>query len=384
MDRRASINQCIRSDSISSREAIRLLHARMKDVATEDDPAPWFVVSQDLIECFADGDEAGYVRRTKLQERTKRLMLRGLLSGNLNAHFSDGIEARDIPGWAWEAAERHDYPWLEGRLPLDVLLPDEWLRWHCGHVFLDLAQLEGWMKSQDLASIEGLVPLPGPFDVPSRPDRVTHRLPPDQPFVGLSEALSWIAFGVSLGNGALKDAISAHALGSAAEMQSRVADAVAKLTQLASGDQIAMRGRYFANHAVDENTVLTEPIEPIRLADFRQFDDLYDGLRYGEGLTWSEDESGGRRASSGRHDEYRYVTVNRSDLLKHFPIEVHPVPIPARPTYEQLVDWCRRYISDGRGNGMDGAWIAFRSEPWHQGLTRDDAFRPAWRTAKTS
>lgn len=50
--------------------------------------------------------------------------------------------------------------------------------------------------------------------------------------------------------------------------------------------------------------------------------------------------------------------------------------------HSRVVEWCRHWIESGKGNGMDKAWEAFRTDPQHAGLSRDDAFRPAWKEAK--
>jgi hypothetical protein len=47
------------------------------------------------------------------------------------------------------------------------------------------------------------------------------------------------------------------------------------------------------------------------------------------------------------------------------------------------VQWCRDWIAQGRGNGMDKAWDVFKTLPARKGLSRDDSFRPAWIEAKT-
>ena len=127
----------VRPNSISCRDAIRELHQRVKAAVPDADPAPWLDVSPVLIEMFSEGDEVAFVRRKKMEERSMLVLQRGLLSGSLQAHFSDGLESRDVPGWAWVGAERNEHVWFEGRLPLDVFLPDEWQRWSCHSVYLD-------------------------------------------------------------------------------------------------------------------------------------------------------------------------------------------------------------------------------------------------------
>lgn len=246
-------------------------------------------------------------------------MLRALRLGYLRAHFSSELEAQDIPGWAWVGAEHIEHVFFEGRLPLDVFLPDDWQSWSCHLVFLCRNAFESWMDQSDLTSTEGLAQLPPPFDERKRPGPITYRLPPEQPFVALSEALTWIAFEISMDQGRLCDALASHTFG---ERKPRPAleQAVAKLTALASGGLVSMRGKYLEGHLTNEDSVLTTPIDAVRFEGFAQFNSLYDGLSYGKGLTW--DIGGGltgREFGKGRADAYRKVTVNRANLLKHFP-----------------------------------------------------------------
>lgn len=316
------------SERISARAAIRALYQCVKIAIPEADPAPWLEVSADAIEMRSEGDEAAYVRKQKTQERTKLLLQRALLSGDLRAQFSDGTDSRDVPGWAWERTERNEHVWFEGRLPLDVFLPDEWQHWSCQPVFFDNAAFTEWMEGQSLHDPAGLPELPRPFDADSKPEPVTKRLPPDTPFVTLSEALSWIAFGVALDRDSLDRATSGHAF-DAADPQAAMADAMAKLALRASGGQIAARGKYVESHSTDENNALTAPIDPVRFEDFAQFDILHDGLRYGTGLTWLHEPSALERVFQERGDAFRSVKVNRADLMEHFrrPLEAVPVAI---------------------------------------------------------
>lgn len=321
------------SQRISVRDAIRELHQRIKAAVPDADPAPWLDVSPGLIEMFSEGDEGAFVRRKKMEERSMLVLQRGLLSGAVRAHFSDGLESCDVPGWAWAGVERNEHVWFEGRLPLDVFLPDEWQRWSCHSVYLDRDAFTEWMDSQPLHDPAGLPALPPPFDAQSKPEPVKKRLPPDAPFVTLSEALTWIAFGFALDRDSLDRAISGHAF-DATDPQAALAAAMAKLAVRASGDQIATRGKYVESHSTDENKVLTAPIDPVRFEDFAQFDILYDGLRYGTGLTWEKRNSTLDRVLQDRRDAFRSVKVNRADLLKLFPDQDDTaraffVPLPA-------------------------------------------------------
>lgn len=316
----------VRPNSISCRDAIRELHQRVKAAVPDADPAPWLDVSPDLIEMFSEGDEVAFVRRKKMEERSMLVLQRGLLSGVVRAHFSDGLESYDVPGWAWAGAERNEHVWFEGRLPLDVFLPDEWQRWSCHSVYLDRDAFTAWMDSQPLHDPADLPALPLPYDAQSKPEPIKKRLPPDAPFVTLSEALTWIAFGFALDRDSLDREISSHAFDTT-DSQAALSAAMAKLAVRASGGQIAARGKYVESRSTDENKVLTAPIDPVRFEDFAQFDILYDGLRYGTGLTWNGPGSALERALQDRRDAFRAVKVSRANLLEYFPAAVEPVPL---------------------------------------------------------
>lgn len=323
----------VRPNSISCRDAIRELHQRVKAAVPDADPAPWLDVSPVLIEMFSEGDEVAFVRRKKMEDRSMLVLQRGLLAGAVRAHFSDGLDSRDVPGWAWAGAERNEHVWFEGRLPLDVFLPDEWQRWSCHSVYLDRDAFTEWLDGQPLHDPADLPALPLPYDAQSKPVPVRKRLPPDAPFVTLSEALTWIAFGFALDRDSLDRAISGHAFEST-DPQAALSAAMAKLAVRASGGQIAARGRYVESHSTDESKVLTAPIDPVRFEDFAQFDILYDGLRYGTGLTWNKEGSALERVLQDRRDAFRSVKVSRADLLKLFPDQDDTaraffVPLPA-------------------------------------------------------
>ncbi len=77
-----------------------------------------------------------------------------------------------------------------------------------------------------------------------------------------------------------------------------------------------------------------------------------------------------------RHAPYEQVRIARNELLKAFP------PLKEkRASHSEAVEWCRRWIESGNGNGMDKAWPRFRTEPEHTGLSRE-SMRLAWNEAK--
>ncbi len=378
-----------RPNSITVHETLRELHGRLKAVLFEEDPAPWFNVSPQVVEAFSNGDDVAFIREQKVQERVWLLLLRAVLSGELRAHFSDGFKATDVPAWAWAEAlletdkNRFDVA-ARSHLPLDVFLPDEWQRWAFSQVFFDRLALVAWIDAQNLGSAEGLPDLPAPYDANSRPVSLTARLPSDHPFVPLSEAISWIAFGYALDTNRLAQAVDSFAFGSPVETQRTLEIAVSDLTRTASEiGKIAIIGKYVSDHLLSASAVLTERIDPIKFHDFARFDVVEDTLRYGTGLTWIRSDNCSELSVSKRPDAFIDVKVNRVDLLNHFPPNSRKRRKAVIPTHEDVVDWCRDWIAGGKGSGMDKAWNVFKLNPAHRGLSRDEAFRPAWRDAKT-
>lgn len=148
------------------------------------------------------------------------------------------------------------------------------------------------------------------------------RLPPDDPFVTLSEALTWIAFNFSMDSDALHEIIEADNFRGKVP-QEALKDAVARFTSLGTNEKIALRGKYRAGRSESARTALTAEIEPIKLADYRQFNYLHDELLHGSGLTWWRSERGivDRLVGDGRKDGYVGVTVNRNDLMREFPAD---------------------------------------------------------------
>ncbi len=154
-------------------------------------------------------------------------------------------------------------------------------------------------------------------------------LPPEVHFVTLSHALTWIAFGVSMGDYHLHEVLALERYGER-DPQEAIATALEQLLDLAGSEPVAVRGKYRANHDHDATKLDTKKIEPIKFSDYRQFSYLEDELRHGHGLLfWHDDSAIFRDTSShGRHDSYVQVTVNRADLVRHFP--------PEKPSQSQL------------------------------------------------
>ena len=108
--------------------------------------------------------------------------------------------------------------------------------------------------------------------------------PPGGAFVTLSEALSWIAFRVSVGCDALSVRLGedTHAATDGHRLLRTALDAL--LNDGRSG-RIPLVGKYIASSNVHIATVLPDTIDPIRLLAFARFNILRDGLEFGTGLT---------------------------------------------------------------------------------------------------
>lgn len=145
-------------------------------------------------------------------------------------------------------------------------------------------------------------------------------MPPEAQFVTLSHALTWIAFGVSMGNDHLHEVLSQDRYGEH-NPQEAVTAALEKLLVSAGRERIALRGKYRADRDDDGAKLDTSPIEPIKFDDYRQFSYLEDELRHGAGLLFWHDSSGQvfhDVFGGGRKDAFVQVTVNRAELLREF------------------------------------------------------------------
>jgi hypothetical protein len=152
------------------------------------------------------------------------------------------------------------------------------------------------------------------------PDPLAPLLPPDGQFVSLSHALTWIAFGVSMDSDQLHEVLTLDRYGEH-EPQEAIKAAVGQLVDFGRAERLAMQGKYRESHRAEKCALITAPIEPIKFADFRQFNYLNDELKHGDGLwQWRQSKTvemrGNRRG--GRPDSFIEVVVNRADLLREF------------------------------------------------------------------
>ncbi|MGY4397168.1 hypothetical protein ACVWZA_002359 [Sphingomonas sp. UYAg733] len=204
--------------------------------------------------------------------------------------------------------------------------------------------------------------------------RFPPRLPPNEPFVTLSHAISWIVYRHSMPARNLSAIVG---IGEAkhisnpiwnAQLDDFLLLAVKRLTDAGTVGSVEIRGRYFRNVLDDENQILTQLIPPVRLADYRWFDTLDDSLHRGLGLAWGPN----RREPDYNypaHDNahYRFVTVNRANLMREFPNDVAKSQIKLdRFTVAEIDGWIRAtsltgmkvartdFMKNSRAKGLSG------------------------------
>lgn len=217
--------------------------------------------------------------------------------------------------------------------------------------------------------------LGGPF-VPAAPSGL-----PDRPYLTLTEAVTWIAFGVALDSASFHIA-DQHKIGpfsDRSKLIENVGSAMFRFSEKASGGLLQVRGKYVQNY-IDHQAAEcadTRQMDENALRDFAQFDSVHGGLERGQAAKWESIPLD--RILHGRPDGWRDVEIGRAGLASQFP--------PGerwKPSDQELIDWCANWLKLNPGKGERFAWPEFRTVPAFFGLSRDDVFRPAFRMAKTS
>lgn len=143
---------------------------------------------------------------------------------------------------------------------------------------------------------------------------------PNRPFITLSEAITWIAFGDPLDGSSFQQTMRHQSSQERLENEAKVAKAVAELTELAAGGLIEVRGKHLDYAGVNEDQADTQTIEAVKLADFTMFDAYLDGLYRGRGLRWVGRTDGSEAMAKAVSDECLVsVRVRRADVLRQFP-----------------------------------------------------------------
>jgi hypothetical protein len=297
-------------------KAVRILHRILRTRLAGQEPAPWIDSPADPF----DADCENATHRHRRTARTSLTMRRALLSGNLNAHLVKDGRSHPLPGWAWENASAAENAFNFSWLPLNPLL-DHGLGgygdWRC---FVSRGEFKAWVAGPEIEEIGDLPTLPAPFDPDTRPDQLSYREPPDRPFVELTQALTWIAFAVSLSRDEFSVLESCRfGLFVQDAWPDALRAAMASFADQGSAGNIRVRGRYVANYsdhaaAAQANT---EYLSDTQLRDFACFDSLYGGLERGAGLVWEADVM--ERALDFRGDGWRDVEVYRAELMNAYP-----------------------------------------------------------------
>lgn len=296
-------------------KAVRILHRILKTRVAGQEPAPWIDPPADPF----DAECENATHRHRRTARTSLTMRRALLSGDMTAHLVNGGDSHPLPGWAWQNSSAAENAFNFNWLPLNPLLEhglQDFADWRC---FVSRTEFKQWLARSEIMEIGDLPTLPVPFDQDTQPAQLSYREPPERPFVELTQALTWIAFSVSLSHDEFSFMESCR-FGPFADAAwpASLRTALAKFVDQASAGKVRVRGRYVANYSDHSaaSQANTEYLSDTQLRDFACFDSLYGGLEHGVGLTW--EAQGLDRVLAGRRDGWREVEVSRENLLLAF------------------------------------------------------------------
>lgn len=315
-------------------EAIDLIRDELDNQLPEsEDPAHWYKCDRAIIN--PSDNDAGdnnreldaIVRQRKINDRCRLILSHALLRGELTGHFDNGKEWLRMPGWLWTETRPFDLVSLGGKIAINPFLSDEWRRWSGIQVYINRPEFDTWLEKSDIRDAHDFPDLPEPYDLGSKPSEIDSRPPSDSPFVSLSEALTWIAFGISLTPAEIAYA-EQYQFGPYAHdgWQDKMRKAVQRFSEEASGGNLEVRGRYlgkYSDHA-EAKEAKTRTLSNEELRDFALFDSLYGGLEFGTGIAFD----GSQIESSNRVDGWRDVEVRREDLVKFFPLKIADARIP--------------------------------------------------------
>lgn len=187
---------------------------------------------------------------------------------------------------------------------------------------------------------------------------------PTRSYVSLSEALSWLAFGMPLKSDALSVALDLGDSETIEKARLRLVKALDRVTDSAVDGRVRMRGKFVRDVGFDENRLRDQDISPEALHDFARFDVLNDGLNPGHGLAWRYSPDGLDMASFDQPNAaFRSIKVNRADLLNLTNKEKRASPYKTgrSPNRQAILD----KADEMKARGMNGYQIAstMRFEP---------------------
>jgi len=341
------------------------------------DPLPW--------EPWPDGEDQvpGGIRSHRLAKRTTLALQRAFLEGKLIAFFGDKNANRQIPSIAFADYQIALNAFTIGGLELDPLWPDEWQRFSGCRCHVETDRFVRWIASDDFADPRGLPELPDPWDKAAIPTRIATREPTSLSFVPLSEALSFMAFGMGLDKDRLRRALEWKLLsdGDSDRAIDALAEAAASLCDKASADPplIRARGKYVSSYTgSDDGPVVDMP--PIAFANYGRFDSMHDGLAAGKGTSYRPTPLS-YVFDRTRHDGYREVQVHRAELMQHFPaIDEAPKTAAIAWVRFDLTEWmtfaeCVTRARNSMGVSDDETAISTVINRGNDGLIRCSASR---------
>lgn len=302
--------------------AVRIAHRVLKWRLGDQEPAPWVTIPADSFD--AECDNVAY--RHRLAMRTALAMQRALLDGDLTAFARAETGFDPLPGWVWESDKTSWEAMKFGSLRISPLWEHDLASAGNVRCFIARDGFKAWLGEFRATGLGNLPRMPTAFDYEARPSIVMYRQPPDRPFVDLTAALTWIGFSLALNHDEFAAAMDlAQGPFAVIGWPEALRNAVAKFAEQASGDRIAVRGRYvshYANHtqAARADTVY---LTDAQLRDFARFESLHGGLERGEGLAWEQD--GLDDILETRGDGWRDVEVNRADLMRVYPPSQQPI-----------------------------------------------------------
>ncbi|MEO0056851.1 MAG: hypothetical protein RIT17_287 [Pseudomonadota bacterium] len=183
---------------------------------------------------------------------------------------------------------------------------------------------------------------------------------PNQGYVTLSEALTWVAFARPLDRAALNKELAGPAFGvGIATAKLRLGKALASIMDAAAAGKVDMTGKRLPSHQSDPDGYKTVTIPAIDCQNYRQFDLTIDGLRFGVGLAWLPDQSNSWDYGTPKRPEFfTQVAVRRSSLMHTFSARVQNLPanaqskLPALPQAD-LDAWWANLTPDERGQSRE-------------------------------
>lgn len=314
----------------------RRLYALLKVQYADADPAPWHeVINAEYWGPYGGDRPEEYTIRQKLTARLVATFQRAMFANELSPAFFDGSNFHAIPAAAFLRDKIVEGGLRDGGLEIDPLWPDDWQLWANHGWAIPKPQFQEWLASERALTPEALPPNPEQFGVSSIP-LITHRQPSQSGRVSLSEAVTWIAFGIALDGERLSRALRWQRLaGGDLEMaQHMIEDAAHRLLCAGSDKRVSFFGRHL-QHRNDRGQRM-EAIDPLALDDYRQLLIVGDNaLHYGEGLAMRYRAiNDAVLETSVRSDYFNNVTVDRAELLKFFPgtldsMRALTMPLPA-------------------------------------------------------